>query len=77
MILVFAYRECYPGGGMNDLVWHGDEIENFLVETKNNNELLYKLKTSDNVDLHNTDDLTIKYRVKIDKDTNEVFVEMI
>ena len=77
MILVFAYMEYYPGGGMNDLVWYGDEIENFLVETKNNNELLYELKTSDSVDLHNTDDLTNKYRVKIDKDTNEVSVEMI
>ena len=75
MILVFAHRECYPGGGMNDLVWYGDSIENFLVETKNNNELLRELKISDSVDLHNTDELTIKYRVKIDKDTNIVSVE--
>ena len=75
MILVFAHRDCYPGGGMNDLVWYGDSIENFLVETKNNNELLHELKISDSVDLHNTDELTIKYRVKIDKDTNIVSVE--
>lgn len=38
--------------------------------------LVDELKTSDNVVLHNTDDLTIKYRVSIDKDTNEVSVEM-
>ena len=30
MILVFGYDNYYPGGGVNDLLWCGEEIQNFI-----------------------------------------------
>lgn len=68
MILVFGYNNYYPGGGVNDLLWCGEEIQNFIDDINTDEELVKEIKSYDYVDLINTNNMKEVHSVKLGED---------